>query len=182
MGVAAAIVMQVGLTAIQWILIYLAARVILQCLYRWRALRLVVDTMKLAFPRFGLVHRNLAAARWARSFAALWGAGVNISTAIEVASRTTLNARYERDLQAAALQTRLGRPLSESLSTAKLLPAHLISIIMTCEMVGSLDSQLLKLATQMESEALARAIEEMNKLVIAAQIIFLVVAVGGVRI
>ncbi len=124
----------------------------------------------------GPISRNLSIARWARSFAVLWSAGVNIAKALEVSSRSSLNAYYERALSVAAAQTRLGRPLSQSLAGAEMLPPYLLHIIQTSETVGRMDDQLLSLAAEMEREALTRAELAMNKIVIAAQVALFLVA------
>jgi len=169
----------VASTAIQLVLTYLIGRCVLLNLYRWQSVRYFVDTVKLALPRLGIVTRNLSAARWARSFAVLWAAGVNISTALEVSSRSALNAPYERALRQAALHTRQGMPLSQSLARTQLLPTHLLSVIVTCEEAGQLDNGLLILATDMERDALARAMEEMNKVIVVVEIIVIFLLLVG---
>jgi type IV pilus assembly protein PilC len=151
-------------------------RAILHQLYRWKQLRLIVDTLKLAWPGLGIITRNLAAARWARSFAVLWSAGVNISTALEASSKTALNAHYERELRAAAVQTRMGRPLSDCLARTKLLPPFLLGIIRSCEITGKMDDQLVRLAIEMEREALDRSIREMNRIVMTSVLFLMLLA------
>jgi type IV pilus assembly protein PilC len=162
--------------AFEIVFAFFAGRVILKGLYRWHALRLIVDTIKLALPGLGIVSRNLSAARWARSFATLWRAGVNISTGLEVSSRSALNAHYERELLFAAKQTRLGQPLSVCLARTQLLPPHLLQIIRVCDETGKLDDQLLRTAYEMERDALDRSIREMNRIVTYTYILFVAIA------
>ncbi len=159
---------------------YLGGRIAVRAAMAWPWLRLSVDTIKVALPRLGLVVRNLAAARWARSFATLWDAGVPISPALEVASRSALNAYYERAIQQAARQTRLGRSLHESLGSTQLLPAHLLSVIATAETSGNLAANLERLAAVMEEEALARASQEMMTFVVAGEILIAIIAVSTI--
>src|SRR5579862_7537338 len=64
--------------------LYIVGRVVLRLLCRWEPLRYALDTIKLAIPGMGTVARNLAAARWGRSFATLWSCGVQVSTVLEV--------------------------------------------------------------------------------------------------
>ena len=176
---ALSIVVHVAETVLELLAVFLIGRGLLRQLYHWHPLRLIVDTLKLAIPRLGSVSRSLSAARWARSFAALWSAGVPISTALEVSSASTLNAHYEHVLHLAARQTRGGQSLSQCLAHTQLLPSHLLSVIATCEISGRMDDGLLRLAEEMEKDALARAIEEMNKIVVAAYILLLFISVGG---
>jgi len=156
---------------------YFGGRVVMAQVYRWQGLRYFVDTVKLALPRLGVISRNLSAARWARSFAVLWAAGINISTALEVSSGSALNARYERALRIAARQTRQGMPLSQSLAGTELLPAYLLGVIKMCETAGSMDNSLLILAAEMERDALCRSVEEMNRFVIYGNVVVMLVAV-----
>jgi type IV pilus assembly protein PilC len=167
---------KVGMLAAGIIIAAFIVRAILHQLYRWKQLRLIVDTLKLAWPGLGIITRNLAAARWARSFAVLWSAGVNISTALEASSKTALNAHYERELRAAAVQTRMGRPLSDCLARTKLLPPFLLGIIRSCEITGKMDDQLVRLAIEMEREALDRSIREMNRIVMTSVLFLMLLA------
>ena len=182
LSAALSLVITVAVSVLKLLAVYLIGRLTLRQLYRWEALRLLVDTFKLAIPRLGAVSRSLSAVRWARSFAALWAAGIPISTALEVSSASTLNAYYERALHLAALQTRTGQSLSQCLARTQLLPSHLVSVIATCEMTGRLEDGLLRLAEEMEKEALARATEEMNKIIVAAYLLLLVISVAGSQI
>ena len=158
---------------------YLGGRLLVRALLRWPWLRLQVDTIKVALPHRSAVVRNLAAARWARSFATLWGAGVAISPALEVSSRSALNAYYEQAILRASGQTRLGRSLHQSLSATHLLPAHLLSVIATGETSGHLAEMLERLASGMEEEALARATQEMMVIVTAGEVVLGLLAAGG---
>jgi type IV pilus assembly protein PilC len=177
-GVHAAIVRDLQILAGSFGMILLLAviRRASKLAYKWQPLRLVVDMIKLAIPGFGPIIRNLAAARWARSFATLWSAGVNISTALEISARSALNAHYERALITAAAATRGGKLLSECLRRTELLPPHLVSIIATCEQIGKLDENLIRYASDMEREAVSKGIEEMNKLVLRATLVYYVIA------
>jgi len=158
---------------------YLGGRVAVRGLMSWPWLRLQVDTIKVALPHMGTVIRNLAAARWARSFATLWGAGIAISPALEVSSRSALNAYYERAIHRAARETRHGRSLHESLAGTQLLPAYLIGIIATGEMSGNLAEGLERLAADLEDEAFHRASQEMMTMVVAGELLLAVVGVAA---
>lgn len=159
---------------------YLGGRVAVRVLMSWPWLRLQVDTIKVALPHMGTVIRNLAAAQWARSFATLWGAGIAISPALEVSSRSALNAYYEQAIRRAARETRHGRSLHESLAGTQLLPVYLIGVIAAGEMSGNLAEGLERLAMDLEDEAFHRASQEMMTLVVAGQVVLAVVAVAAV--
>jgi type II secretory pathway component PulF len=163
----------------QLALLYLAARLALRGLYRWQGLRYAVDSLKLAAPHMGTVMRNLAAARWGRSFATLYNSGVPISTALEVSSRSALNARYERAMLLAARRTRSGRTLAESLAGAQLLPGQFLQIISTGELSGNLGLALERFAAELESEAYTQATQEFVFIVSVGKLILSIAIVGS---
>lgn len=167
--------MQQGLQSLLHLtLLYLAGRLITRIAFRWQPIRLAADTLKLALPSIGSTLRDLAAARWARSFATLWNCGVPISTALEISSRSALNARYEQALQQAAHKTRQGITLRESLSAVQLLPNYLLDMIGTGETSGNLGVSLDHFATLLEEQAFARATQQFVYILLGGQIIFAV--------
>jgi type II secretory pathway component PulF len=160
--------------------LYLAARLLLRFLFRWAPLRLAVDTVKLAVPHMGLVARNLSAARWARSFMTLWQAGVPISHALEVSSRSALNAHYERAMLRAAQETRAGRCLSDSLAGTDMLPRYLVDMLRSGETAGNFGAVLDRFVTALEEEALTLATQELAAIVVALKILSALAVVGMV--
>lgn len=153
---------------------YLGGRLLCRLLFRCEALHVFVDKIKLALPQMGTVARNLAIARWGRSFATLWNAGVPVSDALEVSSRSALNAYYERRLREAARQTRRGRTLSESLASVQLLPGYLLDILATGETTGNLGDSLERFATILENDAFTRASQQFMTIVAIGQILLIV--------
>lgn len=163
-------------TLLQLACLYLLGRTLVRFLFRWQSLRLTVDTIKLALPHLGMTLRNLAIARWARSFVTLWSSGVPISEALEISSRSALNAHYERAFQQAAVKTRQGQSLTESLAETALLPPYLLDILRTAETSGSLDASLGRFVTVLEEQAMASAAQEFVVILIAGQILLAVAA------
>ena len=161
-------------------LLYVGGRLALRVLWRWQILRYAFDTVKLSLPYMGTITRNLSAARWARSFSTLYNSGVPISTALEVSAQSALNARYERALLRAALDTRAGRSLGESLVTTQLLPRHLLQMIATGEMTGNLGICLEQFAAELESEAFTKATQEYVFIVSVGKLILTIAAVASV--
>jgi type II secretory pathway component PulF len=130
--------------------IVLAALLIL---YGMQFCRLAVDKISLALPYVGVVERNVAAVRWARSFSTLWQAGVPVSAALRISARSTLNAYYERAIRKAEDDTLAGRSLAESLAGTQLLPAHLLTVIAAGEESGRLGEALDHFITALQAEA-----------------------------
>jgi len=157
------------------VVIYLGGRVLWRQLARWRPLRLTVDTLAISLPNIGVTLRHLAAARWARSFATLWRAGIPVSKALEISARTASNAYYESAFMESARQTRQGRSLTQTLKATQLLPSNLLSVIETGEESGHVAEGLENLAKIMEDEAFTRALKAMNGAVTGAYILMMFV-------
>lgn len=147
-------------TTAQLTLAYVLLRAVYRSLWRWPALHLLVDKIHLAIPHIGAVERNLATARWARSFATMWHAGVPISRALDVASRSTLNAYYEQALQKAVVLTRQGSSVTESLEGIELTPRHLLPLLKVGEETARFGEALDRYVDVLEEEALVKAQQE----------------------
>lgn len=167
-------------TLLKLAVFFILGRWIARLLARWHPFRMAVDTIKLAIPVMGVVARNLAAARWSRSLATLYNAGVPVSQALEIASMSALNAHYERALQHAAQRTRRGQSLSESLAGTELFPERLISVIAVGEGSGHLGDAIDHFASILEAEAIAVANRSFMAITVAVQIVATFAALGAV--
>jgi type II secretory pathway component PulF len=166
-------------TALHLTAMYIIGLLLLRLICKWEPLRYLLDSIKLAIPGMGMIARNLAAARWGRSFATLWSCGVPVSTALEVSSRSALNAKYERAFKQAALRTRYGEQLADCLTSTELLPKNLVEMVRVGEISGSLGISIEQFAAELESEALTQASQQLAFLVTAVQIILIVLAVAN---
>lgn len=104
----------------------------------------------------GYVRRQMGAARWSRTFAALWQCGVPISAALEAAGRSAHNAYYEGVLREAARSARGGMSLADSLAHVGLLQGNMLETIRTGELTGDLGPCLEQHADMLEADACER--------------------------
>lgn len=148
------------ITVVEVFVTYGIYRYVHRNLYRWRKLHILVDKIHLAIPHVGAIERSVASARWARSFGTMWNAGVPISQALEVSSRSSLNAYYEVQIMKAAELTRQGKGLAESLSTMELTPRHLLPILSIGEKSADFGKALDVFVDAMEEEAIVKAQQE----------------------
>jgi type II secretory pathway component PulF len=166
---------KVGLSALyaalEAIAVIFVLRTLHRNLYRWPRLHRLVDKIHLAIPHVGGIERCVASARWARSFATMWHAGVPISQALEVASRSTLNAYYEFVLMRAAEMTRQGKSLKESLDTVELLPKHLLPILNVGHESAHFTEALDHYVDALEDEAILKAQQETGAAMVALHLI-----------
>jgi type II secretory pathway component PulF len=147
-------------TAAQVAFLVFLVRMLYRFLHHDRRFHILVDKIRLAIPHSGAIQRNLASARWARSFATMWHAGVPISQALDVASRSSLNAYYEMHIQKAVALTRQGKSLAESLEGIELTPQHLLPILRVAETTAEFGKALDQYVNALEEEALQKAAQE----------------------
>lgn len=171
------------ITAAEVFAFYGLYRLIHRNLYRKPKLHILFDKIHLAIPHIGAIERSVASARWARSFGTMWNAGVPISQALEVASRSTLNAYYEVELARAAVATRTGQSLTETLARMELTPKHLLQILNTGEETADFGNALNTFVEAMEEEAIMKAQQEtqaaMVVLYLVAGFIAMMMALGA---
>lgn len=111
------------------------------------------DQVKLLIPVIGTLVRKLTIARFARSLAALYGAGVPIQTAVTLAGDTCGNYVLESATRRVVPAIERGMPVSEVLATTRFFPPMFTGMIQTGETSGSLDEILNKSAEFYEEEA-----------------------------
>jgi type IV pilus assembly protein PilC len=129
---------------------YLVGRYLLTTL----AGRNAYDQIKLELPWIGALTRKLAVARFARTVAALYGAGVPIQTATLLAGEASGNYVLETGTARIVHAVERGEPLSRALSATRFFPPMFLGMIETGEASGSLDEILNKAAEFYEEEAL----------------------------
>ena len=158
-------------TAIELTAIYILFRVLMGNRYRWPKFHVLTDKIHLAIPHVGVIERNLATARWGRSFATMWHAGVPVSQALDVSSRSTLNAYYEQQMRYAVQLTRQGVGVSEALSHIELTPRHLLPLLKVGEETAEFGEALDRFVDALEEEALIKAQQETTAAIVTIYLI-----------
>jgi type IV pilus assembly protein PilC len=129
--------------------IWLAGRVLLTS----RIGRETYDQVKLAFPVIGKLIRKLAAARFARSLAALYGAGVPITSAVTMSGEASGHYVLESRSRMMGPALERGVSLARTLEASGFFPPMFIGMVQTGETTGNLDGMLDKAADFYEEEA-----------------------------
>jgi type IV pilus assembly protein PilC len=139
----------------RWYIVLLAAILVIYFVRRY----LKTPTGKAQFhelilrvPGVGMLVKKIAVARFARTFAALMGAGVNVLEALEVTGRAVGNLSYKRELEKAAEAIKNGAQLSETLASSKYFPAIVPQMLAVGEETGQTDIVLVKVADFYEEE------------------------------
>lgn len=113
----------------------------------------LLDQIKLAVPVIGPLVRKMAAARFARSLAALYGAGVPIHVALSMAGETAGNHVLEQRSRVAVPALERGLPIARAIEATGFFPPMFIGMVSTGETTGNLDVMLDKAADFYEEES-----------------------------
>lgn len=106
----------------------------------------------LKIPAVKTIVMKVAVARFARTFAALMGAGVAVLEALSVTSRAVGNVVYEEVLIDAADKVKNGATLSSVIEKSDLFPAIVAQMLAVGEETGQTDTVLVKVADFYEEE------------------------------
>jgi type IV pilus assembly protein PilC len=134
------------------------------------------DQIRLRFPfKIGNTVQKISLARWSRTFAALYSAGVPIMQAIEVTGKTAGNTVVERAMDDVIASVKAGGSISAPLREASIFPAMVAQMIAVGEETGNLDTMLSKVADFYEDEV-AAAVKALTSILEP----LMIVLVGGI--
>jgi type IV pilus assembly protein PilC len=134
------------------------------------------DRLRLRIPfKIGDTVQKIALARWSRTFAALYSAGVPIMQAIEVTGQTAGNAVVEKAMHDVIESVKSGGSIAEPLKDTPIFPPMVAQMIAVGEETGNLDAMLSKVADFYEDEV-AAAVKALTSILEPVMIIL----VGGI--
>jgi type IV pilus assembly protein PilC len=163
----------------QWYLLIIAAIGIPIAFKKWRKSeggRKQWDAVRLKFPfKIGVTVQKIALARWSRTFAALYSAGVPIMQAIEITGQTSGNWVVEKAMADVIESVKSGGSIADPLKEAPIFPSMVAQMIAVGEETGNLDAMLSKVADFYEAEV-AAAVKALTSILEPVMIIL----VGGI--
>lgn len=146
-----------------------------------RRLRSGLDRVMLALPIFGKITRTSCHARFPRTLATTYAAGVPLVEALHSFAGATGNAVYEDATHDVATAVSRGQPLHKSIKDTALFPSMLVQMSSIGEESGSLDSPLERSASYFEDQV-EEAVERLTSLLEPAIIVVIGTIVGGLVI
>jgi type IV pilus assembly protein PilC len=163
----------------QWYLLIIAAIGIPIAFKKWRKSeggRKQWDAVRLKFPfKIGVTVQKISLARWSRTFAALYSAGVPIMQAIEITGQTSGNWVVEKAMADVIESVKSGGSIADPLKEATIFPSMVAQMIAVGEETGNLDAMLSKVADFYEAEV-AAAVKALTSILEPVMIIL----VGGI--
>lgn len=131
-----------------------------------------LDRMMLKIPVIGQILHNASIARFARTLAVTFRAGVPLVEALDTVAGATGNTVYEKAVLRIKNDVAVGYPLNMAMKQVNLFPHMVVSMTAIGEEAGALDTMLLKVAEFYEEEvnnsvdALSSLLEPMIMIII----------------
>lgn len=137
-----------------------------------------LDKVVLRIPVIGQIMHNSAIARFSRTLAVTFKAGVPLVEALETVAGATGNTVYEKAVHRVREDVSVGYPLNMSMKQVNLFPHMVIQMTAIGEEAGALDAMLFKVAEYFEQEV-NNAVDTLSSLIEPMIMIFIGGVVGG---
>jgi general secretion pathway protein F len=163
-----------------WWMIFIVLTVILFALNSIRKTvkgRYFFDKTKLLLPRFGILSKKIAVARFSRTLGSLLDNGVPLLSSLEIVKNIVDNALISDAIEAASKEVGRGQGLGPALAGTKMFPDLTIQMILVGEQSGKLEAMLDKIADVFENEV-ENSIMSMTSLLEPVMILIMAVIVG----
>jgi type IV pilus assembly protein PilC len=134
-----------------------------------------LDRVILKIPVIGQIMHNSAIARFARTLAVTFKAGVPLVEALDTVAGATGNTVYEKAVHRVRDDVSVGYPLNMSMKQVNLFPHMVIQMTSIGEEAGALDAMLFKVAEYYEQEV-NNAVDALSSLIEP----FIMIFIGGI--
>lgn len=140
--------------------------------------RYAFDRLLLKFPVIGDILEKATIARWSRTLATMFSAGVPLVESLDAVAGAAGNAIYKSATKRIQTDVSTGTSLTNAMLATQLFPNMVIQMVQIGEESGSLDAMLTKIAEFYEREV-DDAVAALSSLLEPLIIVFLGVVVGG---
>lgn len=167
-----------------WLMLFIAVGAILATIYFFKrsvAFQHLVDRMILKLPVIGQIMHHAAVARFARTLATTFKAGVPLVEALETVAGATGNTVYEKAVLRIRDDVAVGYQVNMAMKQVNLFPHMVVQMTAIGEEAGALDTMLFKVAEFFEQEV-NNAVDALASLIEPMIMIFIGVVVGSMVI
>ncbi|RFF52367.1 type II secretion system F family protein [Xanthomonas campestris] len=140
-----------------------------------------MDRLVLKVPIIGQIMHNSSIARFARTTAVTFKAGVPLVEALGIVAGATGNSVYEKAVLRMREDVSVGYPVNVSMKQVNLFPHMVIQMTAIGEEAGALDAMLFKVAEYYEQEV-NNAVDALSSLIEPLIMVFIGTVVGGMVI
>ena len=152
--------------------------------YTWKRskkMQATIDRLSLKAPVFGELLEKSAIARWSRTLATMFAAGVPLVEALDSVAGSAGNHVYYLATKRIQSEVSTGTNLTSAMSNSSLFPNMVIQMVQIGEESGQLDSMLSKVADYYDREV-DDIVERMSALLEPIIMVILGVLIGGLVI
>ncbi|MBD7921029.1 type II secretion system F family protein [Xanthomonas bonasiae] len=140
-----------------------------------------MDRLILKVPIIGQIMHNSSVARFSRTLAVTFRAGVPLVEALDIVAGATGNSVYEKAVLRMRDDVSVGYPVNVAMKQADLFPHMVIQMTAIGEEAGALDAMLFKVAEYFEQEV-NNAVDALSSLMEPLIMVFIGTIVGGMVI
>lgn len=140
--------------------------------------RLKTSQLSLRFPIIGGVLAKAAIAKFSRTLATSFSAGIPILASLKTTAKTAGNVHFETAIQDVHRHTAAGMPMYIAMRNTQAFPEMVLQMVMIGEESGKLDDMLNKVATIYEFEV-DNTVDNLGKILEPLIVVFLGIVVGG---
>ena len=155
--------------------------IMFKLLFSIPAVHYLKDKIKIKLPKIGKLMRIIYTARFARTLASLYNAGLPIISCLSIARDTIDNRYIEAQFESVIKDVQAGQNLSDALAKVDGFTKKLVSSVVVGEETGTLDEMLNSAADQLEYDS-EMAIQGMVSMLEPMIIVVLAVLVGFIII
>ncbi|MDP1636067.1 MAG: type II secretion system F family protein [Gallionellaceae bacterium] len=148
---------------------------------RSKKMQSVMDRIMLKLPIFGELIRKASIARWSRTLATMFAAGVPLVEAFDSVAGAAGNAVYFDATKSIQREVTTGNSLTVAMQNTEVFPSMVLQMVAIGEEAGSLDSMLSKVADFYEGEV-DDAVEALSSLMEPIIMVVLGTLIGGMVI
>jgi len=145
------------------------------------SLQHTMDKLVLKVPVIGQIMHNSAIARFARTTAVTFKAGVPLVEALGIVAGATGNSVYEKAVLRMRDDVSVGYPVNMAMKQVNLFPHMVVQMTAIGEEAGALDEMLFKVAEYFEQEV-NNAVDALSSLIEPLIMVFIGTIVGGMVI
>ncbi len=141
-------------------------------------MQIAIDRFVLKLPILGEIMRNSVIARWSRTLATMFAAGVPLVESLESVGGAAGNYVYRLATRRIQQEVSTGTSLTISMQNANVFPNMVMQMVSIGEESGSLDAMLGKVADYYEEEV-DNAVEALSSLMEPIIMVVLGTLIGG---
>jgi len=161
-----------------FLLVIIAVSVSFMTAYkRSQKLQFTMDRLLIKMPIFGIILKKSALARFSRTLAIIFGAGVPIVDGMDTVGAATGNRVYQKAVSDVKAEVSTGRSLENSMADTKMFPNMMLQMVSSGEESGDLETMLDKVADFYEREV-DDAVDALSSIIEPIMIVLLGTIIG----